>query len=550
MRAPARPRTPARLTLAQQLFALQVVVALVVVLVGTTVVVVDERRDHEADTRRQVLAVAQSVADAGGVRAALAAPDPAGVLQPACEAVRRDTGVDFVVVMAPDRTRFSHPDPAQIGLPFRGTVAPALAGQAFTETFTGTLGPSVRAVAPVLDGDRVVALVAVGITRERVGDELRRQLPGTAAVALLALGLAALGAVPVSRWLRRQTLGLEPAQITRMYEAHDAVLHAVREGLVVLDDDRRLQLANDEAARLLGLPEDAEGRAVDDLRLPAALADLLRSGRTATGEVHLSRDRVLLVSQAVAEREGQVLGTVATLRDTTELLTVTGELDSVRSLAEALRSQAHESANRLHTVLTLVELGRTQEAVELGVAELQASQALTDRLLEAVEEPVLAALLLGKAAEASARGIELVVTDDTALPPVDVAAGDLVTLVGNLVDNALDAALAGAPPRRVAVTVRVDGHDLLVRVADSGPGLTPGQVPLAFTRGWSTKPAAGSPSGRGLGLALVAQLVERHGGSVDVGSGDVGSGGVGSAVLPSGSGGAVFTVRLPVAVPV
>jgi len=540
---PARPRptpgpdpTPrkgalARLTLAQQLFVLQVVVALVVVLVGSALQVAAERRDHEADTRQQVLAVARSVADAGGVREAVRGPDPTAVLQPAAEAVRRDTGVDFVVVLAPDRTRYSHPDPAALGKPFLGTIAPALAGEAFTETYTGTLGPSVRAVAPVQDGGRVVALVAVGITRERVGDELRRQLPGTAAVALLALGLAALGAVPVSRRLRRQTLGLEPGEITRMYEAHDAVLHAVTEGLLVVDPAGRLQLANDEAARLLDLPDAAEGRAVDDLGLPSGLAALLRSGRTASGEAHLARDRVLLVSQAVAEREGQALGTVTTLRDTTELMAVTGELDSVRSLAEALRAQAHESANRLHTVITLVELGRPEEAVQLGVAELQASQALTDRLLEAVDEPVLAALLLGKAAEASERGIELVVTDDTALPPVGVPPRDLLTLVGNLVDNALDAALAAPPPRRVAVTVRLDGPDLLVRVADSGPGLQPGQVPLAFRRGWSTKPAGG-PTGRGLGLALVAQLVERHAGTVDV----------------TTDGGAVFTVRLPAVV--
>ena len=169
MAPPGRPRALSRLTLAQQLFVLQVVVALVVVLVGTALEVTSERRDHEADTRRQVLAVARSVADAGGVREAVRSPDPTAVLQPTAEAVRRDTGVDFVVVMAPDRTRYSHPDPTALGKPFLGTIAPALAGQAFTETYTGTLGPSVRAVAPVVDGDQVVALVAVGITRERIG---------------------------------------------------------------------------------------------------------------------------------------------------------------------------------------------------------------------------------------------------------------------------------------------------------------------------------------------------------------------------------------------
>jgi two-component system CitB family sensor kinase len=440
--------------------------------------------------------------------------------------------VDFVVVMSPDRTRYTHPDPALIGGRYVGTVAPAVDGGTVTEVSTGSLGPSVRAVVPVEQAGRVVALVAVGITLTRVGDELLRQLPAVALVSGLALALAAAGAALVSRRLRRQTLGLEPAEITRMYEAHDAVLHAVREGLLVLDPERCLQLANDEALRLLGLPADVQGRSVEELALPGPLSELLRSGRATQGEVHLAAERVLLVEQAPAVRDGRVLGTVATLRDTTELQEVTGELDSVRGLADALGSQAHEAANRLHTVLTLVELGRLEEAVELGVAELRASQALTDRVLAGVEEPVLAALLLGKAAVASERGIELVVTDDTALPRVDVDARDLVTVVGNLVDNALDAALAGSPPRRVAVTVRADGRDLLVRVADSGPGLTQEQRALAFTRGWSSKPDT-SLHGRGLGLALVRQVVDRLGGSVDVRS----------------EAGAVFTVVLPGAVP-
>ena len=517
-----------RLSLARQLFALQVVVALVVVAVGAGLAYADARRDSLRETEQRVLAVARSVADSGAVSAALAAPAPSEVLQPVAERVRADTGVDFVGVMSPDRTRYTHPDPSLIGGTFVGTVGPALDGGQVLETFTGSLGPSVRAVVPVVQDDRVVALVSVGVTRTRVGDELLRQLPGVAFVSLLALALAALGAGLVSRRLRRQTLGLEPAEITRMYEAHDAVLHAVREGLVVLDEQRRLQLANDEATRLLGLPEECEGASVDELDLPAPLAELLRSGRTAEGEVHLTHDRVLLVEQAPAVRDGRVLGTVTTLRDTTELSAVTGELDSVRGLAEALTSQAHEAANRLHTVLTLVELGRVDEALELGVAELRASQELTDRVLAGVEEPVLAALLLGKAAVASERGIELVVTDDTALPRLVLEPRDLVTVVGNLVDNALDAALAAPPPRQVVVTVRVEDADLLVRVADSGAGLPDDQRALAFTRGWSTKPDT-SLHGRGLGLALVRQVVDRLGGTIDV----------------SRERGAVFAVRLP-----
>ncbi|HEU0104198.1 MAG TPA: sensor histidine kinase [Mycobacteriales bacterium] len=522
-----RPR-PARLSLAQQLFGLQVAVALLAVALGAVLGYLDTRRDGEQATRTRVLAVAYGVADSGVVPEALAAPDPSARLQPAAEQVRRDTGVDFVVVMSTAGTRYSHPDPTLIGRQYVGTTAPAAAGRALTETYTGSLGPSVRAVVPVNQDGRVVALVAVGVTLRQVRAQVTGQLPSLAAVALLTLGLSALGAVLISRRLRRQTLGLEPVEITRMYEAHDAVLHAVREGLVVLDPERRLQLANDEAGRLLGLPPAAAGRRADELGLPPDLEELLMSGREATDEVHLTSARVLLVGQAAAGRGGRSLGTVTTLRDTTELQAVSGELADVRGLTEALRSQAHEAANRLHTVLTLVELGRPEEALRLGTAELQASQRLTDRMLSAVQEPVLAALLLGKAAAASERGIELTVSDATALPPDRLDPLELVTLVGNLLDNAFDAALSAPPPRRVAVEVCADGEDLVVRVADTGPGLPPEQLPQALTRGWSSKAA-----GRGRGLALVQQVVWRHGGELTVDSGGPG--------YP----GAEFVVRLP-----
>jgi two-component system CitB family sensor kinase len=179
-------------------------------------------------------------------------------------------------------------------------------------------------------------------------------------------------------------------------------------------------------------------------------------------------------------------------------------------------------------VVTLIELGRPDKAVEFATAELAAAQRLTDQLLAVVSEPVLVALLLGKAAEATERGVELVVTEDTAVRSTLIDPRDLVTVIGNLIDNAVDAALSEPAPRRVTVTVRQDQAELLVRVADTGPGLGPDQLERAFSRGWSTKPA-GRPQGRGLGLALVRQVVARHDGSVEV----------------ADDGGAVFTIRLP-----
>jgi two-component system CitB family sensor kinase len=522
---------PRRWSIARQLLAMQVLLLAALVVGGTVAAVLEAQHDADARARDRVLGIAEALADSPFVREAAASTDPPALLQPYADQVQRDTGVDFVVVMAPDRTRWSHPVPARIGEPFIGTISPALRGRTFTETFTGTLGPSVRTVAPVTGPDgQVVALVAVGITTERIGQELGRRLLILLGVAALALLTALASAALVSRRLRRQTHGLAADEVRRMYEYYDAVLHAVREGLVVVDREHRVQVVNDEARRLLALSDgDLAGTPIEDLELSPALVELMQSGRPALDELHLTGERTLLVNQAAATWEGIDLGTVATLRDHTELQELSGELDSVKGLAEALRSQAHEAANRLHTVVSLIETGRTQAAVDFAVAELEIAQALTDRLLSAVEEPVLAALLLGKASHAAERGVDLRVDEKTAVAGTPLAPRDLVTLVGNLLDNAIDAAATGAAPRWVDVAAQgLVGGDFSLQVADSGPGLDSELLDDAFTRGWSTKPTSG-PAGRGLGLALVGQVVRRYGGTVEVGHGV----------------GAVFTVHLP-----
>ncbi|GAA1032168.1 sensor histidine kinase [Virgisporangium ochraceum] len=521
-----------RWSIAAQLFALQVVVVTLLVgggLAGAVALARDDARDAAVET---VVAVAETVARSPSTAEALASVDPAGRLQPFAESTRLATHTDFVVVMSPDRTRYSHPNPDLIGKRFTGAIEPALAGGRVVQVFTGSLGESVRAVVPVRaengagDG-AIVGLVSVGITTEEINRRLSRQAPALALATAAALVLAAGGAWLLSRRLRRQTHGLGPAEMTRMYEYHDAVLHAVREGLVVVDRDGRMTLANDEGRRLLGLRDDAgTDRPVADLDLPAAVGELLVSGRPAEDEVVVAGERVLVANQRVTRFDGRRLGTVLTLRDHTDLRMLAGELDSVRGLTDALRAQAHEAANRLHTVLTLWQLGRTDDAVGPATAELALAQQLTDQVVGAVTEPALAALLLGKSAQAAERGVELVVDDGARLDGEPVPSRDLLTVVGNLVDNALEAVAGTEPPRRVTVHVSADDDEVVVRVGDSGPGLPAEQVAEAFRRGWSTK-----QQGRGLGLALVGQVVRRYGGRYDVGTAPVG--------------GALVTVRLP-----
>ncbi|MGW7005750.1 sensor histidine kinase [Streptomyces sp. NPDC054933] len=509
---------------------MQVVVVAVVLVCCAVLAYTYTQRQAEDDARDKVTATARTIADSPLVHTAVRAANPTAALQPYTERVRHDTGVTFITIMNPAGIRWTHPDPRQIGRHFLGSTAPALQGRTFTETYTGTLGRSVRVVTPVEDGGKVTALVSVGITVATISSEVRGHLAALVGVALAALVVGGAGTYLVNRRLRRHTHGLGAEGLSRMYDYHQATLHAVREGLVLLDSERRIALCNDAARNLLGLPPDVVGRYVSELGLPPSLTGALLAAEPRLDELHLTADRVVVVNTQPVTG-GEQRGTVVTLRDHTDLQALAGELDNQRGFTEALRSQAHEAANRLHTVVSLIELGRTADAVEFATAELELAQTLTDQVVAAVAEPVLAALLLGKAAEANERGVEFrIIPDSRITEGVPLNPRDLVTILGNLIDNALDAAVEGAGTAAqrpyVEVTARVDGGELLLRVADSGRGVEPEALREVFQRGWSTKEGGG----RGIGLALVEQAARRCGGTVRV----------------DREVGAVFTVRLPV----
>ncbi|NNG40254.1 sensor histidine kinase [Flexivirga sp. ID2601S] len=527
-----RPRSPARWSLAAQTFALQAAIALLVVGLGTGAAYLQARSASNRQATAQVLSVAESVAATPQVAQALSTTDPSATLQPLAEAVRRSTHTDFVVVMSPTGRRYTHPDPAQIGKQFVGHIADAGRGGQVVEDYTGTLGPSRRAVVPVTSGGRVVGLVAVGVAKSAVAARVRDQLPALLLAGLLAAALTGLGTVLVAARVRRRTRGLGARQLQEATDYHDAVLHAVREGLLLTDPHGRLRVVNDEAARLLGLPADAVQLPTEQLGLPASIEQVLTDGLPREDELHVAGGAVLVVNKAAATWRGDVLGYVVTLRDRTELEGLTGELDSARSLATALRAQAHESNNRLHTIVSLIELGQPEEAVEFATGQLQHAQRLTDTVVESVTgEPAVAALLVGKTAEAHERGIDLAIDAGEVWPPTDATSHDLVTIVGNLVDNAFDAVADNESERRVSLTGERDGDDLVLTVSDNGPGLTEAERDEVFRPGFSTK----ATDGRGIGLALVAQTVQRLHGSIEVYTGP-----------GAGRSGALFEVRLPV----
>ncbi|MER6415424.1 SpoIIE family protein phosphatase [Streptomyces humidus] len=337
-------------------------VALVVLLVAFAVfaLVLQSQRHTDAEAKRRSIAVAQTFAHSPGILSALQAPHPSKILQPLTEAGRKSAGVDFVVVMDTKGIRYTHPLPDRIGKRFVGKIEPSLAGKVYTESVHGPLGQEVQATVPIRNArGQVVALVSAGLKVKNVTGLVERQIPIILTAGAVALGAATAATVLVSRRLRRQTHSLAPNEMARMYQHHDTVLHSVREGVLIVNDEGRLLLANDEARRLLELPPEAEGQHVSQMpSLEPEMMSLLSSGREANDEVHLAGPRLLVVNQRLTDRGGGPKGTVVTLRDSTELRAVSGRAEVTGERLKLLYDAGLGIGTTLDVVRTADELAR------------------------------------------------------------------------------------------------------------------------------------------------------------------------------------------------
>ncbi|MFE4534551.1 ATP-binding protein [Streptomyces scopuliridis] len=562
-----RLRWPRRV--AAQVLVVQLVITTGVMVLATGLFLAPLGSELDDAATLRALAIAQTTAADPDIARGLTStsPSPTGPVQTEAERVRRATRALYVVVMDTHGVRWSHTTSGEIGRHVSTDPSAALSGREIRQIDKGTLGRSARAKVPLYDSDgRIIGAVSVGIAYDSVRQRLIDTIPGLLLCAGAALGAGALAAVAVARRLRRITHGVAFADISALLDEREAMLHGVREGVVAFDRDGRIRLANDEAVRLLGLDADATGRALDEVLAPGRTTDVLAGRVDGTDLLAVSGSRVL-VANRMPTRDG---GAVVTLRDRTELELLGRELDSTQGLLDALRAQDHEHANRLHTVLGLLELGRHERAVEFVAGVASAHRASAEQIAERVGDPLVSALLVGKTAIAAERGVSLRISPATLLPHRVVDPRDLVTVLGNLIDNALDAAAgrrlteppaepSAAPSTEtsaeplvesfvepfVEVELRAEKTTAVIRVSDTGPGVPPEMRERIFAEGWSTKrpappPPPADPSDpapvafrrrRGIGLALVRRLSERYGGM--------------ARVTARAGGGAVFTVVLP-----
>lgn len=483
---------------------------------------------EQAQSRR-VENLALSVAQRPDVVQALAQqpsasvrPDP--TLQVHIAELRRQTGVDFIVVMTPASLRLTHPDASEVGHHFRGgDEEAALAGDVYTSRAAGTLGVSLRGFAPVKNqAQKVIGAVSVGVTMNRLTpllDRHRTQL----VLTLILIGVAgAMVAMWFSRKVKRQLLNMEPQDIAHLVQQRQAMLEAIQEGVLAVDAENRLTLLNPSGRQLLSrlarpLPEPGERLfqrfpEFKRLRLRSEPVVQTPAGEPLSYQTVTLEDVTLLVSYQAVLWQGETLGALLTFRDKDAVHVMAEELTGVHRYAEALRASTHEFKNKLHVIQGLLHL-QDYAALNDYLQGLQDTRlAPSEMLTTQLHEPVLAGFLLGKQSEARERDVQFDIQIENPIPAASSprTVHDLVTVMGNVIENAFEA-LLDQPTPHLVITLAREGDALWVQCQDNGPGIAPDLLPHVLAKGVSAK-----GEDRGLGLSMVKARLDDVGGDISV----------------------------------
>lgn len=518
----------------QTAIALMVCIVVILALVVTGILIGKEvSHRKEEDLANQVQATSRIVAQSPSVIEAMTGMRDESEIQTVAEDVRKATGVQYIVVMDMDGIRKSHPDEEKIGKRFVGKdEAGALQGKEYLSVAEGTLGPSMRAFVPIHDRDgKQVGAVAVGILMNHI----REAVVQSTFIIYIGIGIGILtglfGALLFARRIKRVLFGLEPFEIAGLLEERTAMLESVREGILAINRDGNIIMANAEASRIFrraGIVEEPIGKAVEEILPRSRLRQVLESEHGEFDQELQLNGLVLVANRIPVTVDGHVVGAVATFRDKTELKQMAEQLTGVKLYADALRAKTHEFMNQLHVILGMVHMGKQDELASYIRRITNNQQMEIGTVSRLVQDPILAGFLLSKWSIARERGVRLEISGSHSLPRLEdpELVHELVTILGNLIENGFEAVESEAnEAKELRVFLGYDGEKLTLSVEDNGSGIPEDQREAIFDKGFSTK-----GDDRGYGLHLVRESVERLGGSLN---------------LTSGDGGTRFSVELP-----
>ncbi|MFC0115426.1 sensor histidine kinase [Kibdelosporangium aridum] len=524
-------------SLARQLLAWQVVIVLALLTAVAAFSAIQSNETFMDVEGRRMLLAAENLAATPTVRGtddsrggeaipgALADPLRYPALPGFAEITRSLSGADEVTFALPDLTVVTSTIPGRNGSKLDVGDSTIPTGR----SWVGVIGDTLVAHVPVLGNKaKLIGIVAVGIETQGFFAGVVKS-PTNALVLLgLATVLGVTGSLLLAQRVKKQTLGLEPAEITSLVEQREAMLHGIKEGVVGLDRNDRIVLVNDHARTLLSIPDDSVGKSVSDLDFNERMTDVLTGRAAGADQIVLRKGRVLTMNRMPITLHDQSIGSVVTMRDRTEMVALQNELAATQNTTDTLRAQAHEFSNRLHTISGLIELGEYDEVRRFITTVSHTQQQWHAEVSARIHDAAVAALLIAKASVAAEHSVGLRLSPGSRLSEVDPAlSADLVTVLGNLVDNAVDA-LGGVRDGWIEVDISELDDAIRVVVRDSGPGVAPEIAREVFRNGFTTK-AAEEGGKRGLGLALARQTCIRRQGWIDV----------------HNEGGAVFTALVP-----
>ncbi|HEY4552600.1 MAG TPA: sensor histidine kinase [Bacillaceae bacterium] len=465
----------------------------------------------EKEIGARAIAIARTVAQLPEIKSYVGEEGGSAVIQPIAERVRLATDVDYIVVFDMDRIRYSHPSESKLGTPFEGGDEQAsLSEHEYISKAQGVLGYAIRAFVPVMDeeGVKQVGVVTVGILSPTLHSLIVDYRNDMLISLLWGLSIGLVGSFIIANHLKKQTLNLEPYEIARLVEERSSMMQAMDIGILATDAQSNIIFMNRLAKQYTKFYEDAA--TLTDLFPDTWLAKETHSRNEVIYRPLLCHDVMYLVRIYPIMVKDRSAGSLIMMTDRQEAHILAEELTGIKTLVDALRAQNHEYMNKLHSIAGLIQLDRSEEALNMIVDEISDEQDVIQFLKDYISDYSVLGLLLGKRSRAKELGVTFTIDGTSYLTEImnGFSSGDIVTIVGNLIDNAMEACL-DKEEKKVSLFLQGDADSLVIGVRDSGSGL-PLVPEKVFEYGFSTK----CSEGRGIGLALVKQIVESNKGNI------------------------------------
>lgn len=490
-----------------------------------------------SSTERNLFEIADTVAGLPEVRSGLRGSPFDGIVDDRVRKISGSlTGVDSVIVCDQQKLYYSNPNVFLLGLVNDDPAADdAVAhGHRYVKTTTSIDGEMIRAYVPVFDGGVQVGFVETAVMAQKLAGEVTRLLLASGIFLLAGLAIGGAGAMRLAGKIKSVLLGLEPEEIAKLYYEHSSMVEAMHEGVIAVNEDGCISMSNESARNLLG----AGGGSIKDASVESVMPEtrvraVINSGKPVFDYEQRVKGRVIISNVVPIIDSGKVVGAVETLQDRTQVVRMAEELTGIRQLVEALRSSSHEFSNKMQALLGMLEMEDYDSAKDFILGTQSHHGGLEQQLVHSFKNPMVAGLLLGKFSTAGERGVGFSITEGSSMGPIDdpSVSHELVTILGNLIDNAMDA-LQKNVGRNGAILLTIADSDgvIAITIEDNGEGIRKNTMDSIFLRGFSTK-----GEGRGTGLYLVRRAVRLLGGTIEVQSHPGST--VFSVTIPHASGG-------------